>query len=121
MPTDIEAVEPFPNEIQDSFNEMIEASTYRIRERMIRSQINRISTFLTDRTKPGNSSSDSNLRQRALHDFQLVNGKVHRKPDKLHPKSREVIDGSQVFDAIIAAHCSIGYAGRDNQYYSEQQ
>lgn len=44
--------------------------------------------------------------------FLLPNRKLWRNPDKTH-KAREVIAESEILDAIIATHNSLGHAGQD--------
>ena len=94
MPADIEPVEPFPIEIRTAFNKMIDDILYTNRERIERYQINRIAMFLLNPAQKSHSSADANLRQRALHSYQLINGEVFRKLDLQYTQPRMVLDKS---------------------------
>ncbi|RFU29648.1 hypothetical protein B7463_g6705, partial [Scytalidium lignicola] len=62
--------------------------------------------------KPENRA-DTNLKHRALTQFELKNRQLYRLPDLYHPEPRYAIQDSEVFDIIAQEHIKLLYAGRD--------
>jgi hypothetical protein len=70
--------------------------------------------------KPENPT-DSNLKHRALIEFQLINNQLYRLPDKTHKEPRYVVPESEAFDIIVNEHLQLLHAGRDKVLAAIQQ
>ncbi|RFU36327.1 hypothetical protein B7463_g118, partial [Scytalidium lignicola] len=61
--------------------------------------------------KPENQA-DSNLKHRAITQFELENKKLYRLPDVLNPVRRYAVQDNEVFDIIAQEHIKLLHAGQ---------
>ncbi|RFU28490.1 hypothetical protein B7463_g7831, partial [Scytalidium lignicola] len=81
-------------------------------------------TFLDNPSLKPENQVDSNVKHRAITQFELKNNKLYRLPDSHHSKPRYAVQDSEVFDIIVEEHIKLLHASRDKvwpvieqQYY----
>ncbi|RFU28623.1 hypothetical protein B7463_g7723, partial [Scytalidium lignicola] len=98
----VESINPFPNDVRFAFEELITAEDYINHQRITPQHWQRIHVFVDNPSlKPDPIQSDINLKHRAIAEFELINNKLHRRPDARHPEPRYVVQESEVFDLSV--------------------
>jgi hypothetical protein len=110
------AVDPFPPSIRTEFSQWIEAPGYTNRERIPYTKWVRMQVFLDDKDLKPENAADSNTKFRALTEFELINRRLHRKPDAKHELPRYAVPGSEAFDLVVREHLRLLHAGRDKTW-----
>jgi hypothetical protein len=64
--------------------------------------------------------ADSNLKHRALTDFQLIHNHLYQNPDKIHQEPRYAVPESEAFDLIINKYLKLLYTGCNKTWVSIQ-
>ncbi|EXU94631.1 integrase core domain protein, partial [Metarhizium robertsii] len=70
--------------------------------------------------KPRNQT-ESRLKHRALSEFELINNRLHRRPDSKHPEPRYVVPENEAFDTIANQHLRLLHAGKNKTWEAVQQ
>ena len=60
--------------------------------------------FLDDPTSKATDQADWNLNYKALTDFELVDGRLHRKADNVNKSPRYYVLENEGFDYIVREH-----------------
>ena len=65
--------------------------------------------------------ADTNLKHRALTEFELYQNKLYRSPDKRHLDRRYFIPQSEAFDVIAQEHLKLLHAGCHKVWHIVEQ
>jgi len=109
----VASINPFPNDVRVIFQEYLQSDKYTNRESIPYKKWNQMHVFLHDPTLKPEDPTESNLKHRALTEFQLVRNRLYRLPDKAHTEPRYVVPESEAFDLIVNEHLKLLHAGRD--------
>lgn len=114
---------PFPYAVKEAFFDMITADDYRCKERVHPDKIRRYLNYLDDPSlKPRKGHpEDSKLRFDAFKFFEIIEGKLYRKPEGKYTESREVVYQNLAFDIISRKHLHLGHPGRDPLFLALDQ
>lgn len=107
---------PFPNDVRRAFDEFIHSDSYSNRERIEYSKWVRLHIHLDQSDLIPESKVDSRLRHRAYAEFELINKKLYRQPDKRFKNSRYVVPESEAFDIIANEHLRLLHTGQDKTW-----
>ena len=106
-------VQPFNFETRLAFGLMLEGSRNSSRERVSLAERQQMIDWITETVQQrGLVEKDAKRRSWTKAHFFYQNRKLWRNPDKSH-EAREVLAETEILDAIIATHNSLGYAGQD--------
>ena len=83
----LSVAECFPQELRDTFNDMIEAPGYITREGETPARWSRLATFIAFPDLKSTDSANSNIDQRSKS-CELINNRLHKLIDEEHPRSR---------------------------------
>ncbi|CEJ92864.1 hypothetical protein VHEMI08492 [[Torrubiella] hemipterigena] len=111
----------FPNDVRKAFDEFIHADSYNNRERIEYSKWVRLHIHLDQSNLVPETQTDSRLRHRAYSEFELINKKLYRQPDKRFTKSRYVVPESEAFDIIANKHLQLLHTGQDKTWDAIKQ
>jgi hypothetical protein len=102
---------------------MITEDDYKCKERVHPDKIRRYLSYLNDPSlKPLKvHPQDSKLRFDAFKFFEIIKGKLYRKPEGKYTESREVVYQNQAFDIISRKHLHLGHPGRDPLFLALDQ
>ena len=100
---------------------MIQAPTYTNRERFSYAKWVRLQVFLDKPDLVPVDQPDRKIKFEALHEYELIDGKLHRRPDKTHSKPRKVVPLHDAFDALVEIHLKLGHPGRNKCFYGVDQ
>lgn len=117
----IATIVPFPSDVHIAFQAYIQSPEYVNRERIPYSKWRQMHIFLDNPALKPENPTDSNLKHRALIEFQLINNRLYRLPDKTHKEPRYVVPESEAFDIIVNEHLQLLHAGRDKVLAAIQQ
>jgi hypothetical protein len=109
----IASINPFPNDTRTAFQTSIQRPGYSNRERIPYEKWRQIHIYLDNPSLKAEGASESRLKHRALTEFQLINNKLYRNPDKAHLRPRYVVPESEAFDLIVNEHLKLLHGGRD--------
>jgi hypothetical protein len=121
MATTSTPISPFPHDTRVAFQTFIYTPGYINRERIPYSKWQQIYVFIDNPTIKLQNQAESNLRHRALTEFELINRRLYRMPDKSHPESRYAVPESEAFNVITNEHLQLLHAGRDKVWATIQQ
>jgi hypothetical protein len=107
----IATIVPFPSDVHIAFQAYIQSPEYVNRERIPYSKWRQMHIFLDNPALKLENPTDSNLKHRALIEFQLINNRLYRLPDKTHKEPRYVVPESEAFDIIVNEHLQLLHAG----------
>jgi hypothetical protein len=121
MDATIASINPFPSDVRLAFQEYIQSEGYVNRERIEYSKWRQMHIFLDNPTIKAENAVESNLKHRALTEFELISNKLYQKPTKAYITSRYVVPESEAFDLIINQHLQLLHAGRDKVWAAIQK
>jgi hypothetical protein len=114
---------PFPYAVKEAFFNMSTEDGYKCKERVHPDKIRRYLSYLDDPSlKPRKDhAQDSKLRFKAFKCFEIIEGKLYRKPEGKCTESLEVIYQNHAFDIISRMHLHLGHPGRDPLFLALDQ
>jgi hypothetical protein len=75
----------------------------------------RMHFFLDDPTLKPTDQADWNLKFRALAEFELVDGRLHRKANDVYKLLRYYMSENEGFNYIVQEHMRLKHLGRDKE------
>ena len=106
-------VQPFNFETRLAFGLMLEGSRNSSRERVSLAERQQMIDWITETVQQrGLVEKDAKRRSWTKAHFFYQNRKLWQNPDKSH-EAREVLAETEILDAIIATHNSLGHADQD--------
>ena len=121
MAATIASINPFPRDVRNAFQDYIQDPQYNNRKHIPYPKWRRIYIFLDDPSIKPENPADSNLKHRALTEFELVNNKLYRQIDTKYLIQQLVVPENNAFNTIINEHLLLLYAGRDKVWAAIQQ
>ena len=121
MEPEIALINPFPNDVRSAFKAYIQNPTYTNRERIDYTKWRELHILLDNPDRKPRSQAESRLKHRALSEFQLINNRLHRKPDSKHLEPRYVVPENETFDTIANQHLQLLHAGKNKTCEAVQQ
>jgi transposase InsO family protein len=115
------SINPFPNDVRSAFQDYIHQPEYSNRARIPYANWRQMHIFLDTPDQKPENSTESNLKHRALTEFELINNRLYRQSDKKYPDPRYVVPESEAFDTIVNKHLQLLYTGRDKVWAAIQQ
>ena len=114
-------INPFPNDVRSAFKAYIESPTYTNRERIEYTKWRQLHILLDNPDRKPRNPAESRLKHRAFSEFELINNRLHRKPDSKHPEPRYVVPENEAFDTIANQHLQLLHAGKNKTCEAVQQ
>lgn len=112
---------PFPPELKQAFLGYITEDGYTNRERVSQARIIRYSAFLENPDLKPSNQADSTMKFEARNSYELIDKKLHRKPDETHLQPRYVVPRNEACDIIVKKHLQLAHPGRNKLYYAIDQ
>ena len=97
-------INPFPNDVRNAFQAYIESPTYTDRERIEYTKWRELHVLLDNPDRKPRNRAESRLKHRAFLEFELINNRLHRRPDPNHLEPRYVVPENEAFDSIANQH-----------------
>ncbi|KIN03298.1 hypothetical protein OIDMADRAFT_53095 [Oidiodendron maius Zn] len=117
----IASINPFPNNVRNAFQDYIHQPEYSNRARIPYANWRQMHIFLDTPDQKPENSTESNLKHRALIEFELISNRLYRQGDKKYPDPRYVVPESEAFDTIVNENLQLLHAGRDKVWAAIQQ
>ncbi|KAF5120961.1 SCAN domain-containing protein 3 [Metarhizium anisopliae] len=121
MEPTIALINPFPNDVRSAFKSYIESPAYTNRERIEYTKWRELHILLDNPDRKPRNQTESRLKHRALSEFELINNRLHRRPDSKHPEPRYVVPENEAFDTIANQHLRLLHAGKNKTWEAVQQ